>query len=190
MPADLALKLLLITFAGFVNRDQSRLIAYLLEENSIFRELQGKKRPRLTDNQRSRLAVKGKPFGGRLLAKFATIVTPHSPRAPALAVRSPASAKQARKQKDRSHVELTNPNVHSQPSRCRHRACATGHIPADRHDAKRGLARAEWLLWHRRDCCSHAATRHVAVVGRIVPRTARIETSQFAQAVTRSQVCL
>jgi hypothetical protein len=35
MPADLPLKLLLITFAGFVNRDQSRLIAYLLEENRV-----------------------------------------------------------------------------------------------------------------------------------------------------------
>ena len=41
------LKLLLLTFAGLVNRDQSRLIAYLLEENRVFRELQGKKRPRL-----------------------------------------------------------------------------------------------------------------------------------------------
>jgi len=37
--ATLPLKLLLITFAGFVNRDQSRLIAYLLEENRVLREL-------------------------------------------------------------------------------------------------------------------------------------------------------
>ncbi len=35
------LNLLLLTFAGLVNRDQSRLIAYLLEENRVFRELQG-----------------------------------------------------------------------------------------------------------------------------------------------------
>ncbi|MFT4515501.1 MAG: hypothetical protein ACI89X_004899 [Planctomycetota bacterium] len=41
MAADLPLKLLLITFAGFVNPDQFRLIAYLLEENRVFRELQG-----------------------------------------------------------------------------------------------------------------------------------------------------
>ena len=66
----------MITFAGFVNRDQSRLIAYLLEENRIFRELQGKKRTRLTDDQRRRLAAKGKPLGRRLLDKVAGIVTP------------------------------------------------------------------------------------------------------------------
>ena len=69
MAADLPLKLLLITFAGFVNRDQSRLIAYLLEENRVFRKRQGNKRPRLTDDQRRRLAVKGKPLGRRLLDK-------------------------------------------------------------------------------------------------------------------------
>tara|TARA_R110002094_G_scaffold28955_5_gene42023 strand:+ start:598 stop:900 length:303 start_codon:yes stop_codon:yes gene_type:complete len=61
MAVDLPLKLLLITFAGNVYRDQSRLISYLLEENRIFRELQGKKRPRLSDDQRRRLAAKGKP---------------------------------------------------------------------------------------------------------------------------------
>ncbi len=76
MAADLPLKLLLITFAGFVNRDQSRLIAYLLEENRVFRELQGNKRLRLTDDQRRRLATKGKPLGRRLLDRFAAIVTP------------------------------------------------------------------------------------------------------------------
>ena len=39
MAADRPRKLLLITFAGFVNRDPSRRITYLLEENSVFREL-------------------------------------------------------------------------------------------------------------------------------------------------------
>jgi putative transposase len=76
MAADLPLKLLLITFAGFVNRDHSRLIAYLLEENRVFRELQGGKTPRLNDDQRRRLAAKGKPLGRRLLDKVAGIVTP------------------------------------------------------------------------------------------------------------------
>jgi hypothetical protein len=55
MAGDLPLKLLLNTFSGFVNRDHSRLIAYLLEENHVFRELQGNKRPRFTDDQRRRL---------------------------------------------------------------------------------------------------------------------------------------
>jgi hypothetical protein len=76
MAADLPLKLLLITFAGNVYRDQSRLISYVLEENRVFRELQGKKRPRLNDDQRRRLAAKGKPLGRRLLDRVAAIVTP------------------------------------------------------------------------------------------------------------------
>tara|TARA_R110002072_G_scaffold27804_1_gene90150 strand:+ start:154 stop:1221 length:1068 start_codon:yes stop_codon:yes gene_type:complete len=76
MASDIPLKLLLTTFAGLINRDQSLLIAYLIEQNSVFRELQGSKRLRLTDDQRRRLAAKGKPLGRRLLDKFATIVTP------------------------------------------------------------------------------------------------------------------
>jgi putative transposase len=75
MAADLPLKLLIITFAGNVYRDQSRLIAHLPEENRVCRELQGKKRLHLTDDQRRRLAAKGKPLGRRLLDKVATIVT-------------------------------------------------------------------------------------------------------------------
>ncbi|MFT7537154.1 MAG: hypothetical protein ACI85K_003110, partial [Hyphomicrobiaceae bacterium] len=55
---------------------QSRLISYVLEENRVFRELQGKKRPRLNDDQRRRLAAKGKPLGRRLLDRVAAIVTP------------------------------------------------------------------------------------------------------------------
>jgi hypothetical protein len=63
---------------SFVSRDQSRLIAYLLEENRVFRELQGNRRPSLSDDHRRRLAAKGKgkPLGRRLLDKVATIVTP------------------------------------------------------------------------------------------------------------------
>tara|TARA_R110002072_G_scaffold141664_2_gene286902 strand:+ start:10721 stop:10936 length:216 start_codon:yes stop_codon:yes gene_type:complete len=49
MPADFPPKLLLTTFAGFVNRDQSQLNADRLEENHVFRERQGNKRLRLTD---------------------------------------------------------------------------------------------------------------------------------------------
>ncbi|MFT6082120.1 MAG: hypothetical protein ACI8UD_001655 [Planctomycetota bacterium] len=48
----------------------------MLEENRVFRELQGKKRPRLNDDQRRRLAAKGKPLGRRLLDRVAAIVTP------------------------------------------------------------------------------------------------------------------
>ncbi|MFK7742704.1 MAG: integrase core domain-containing protein [Planctomycetota bacterium] len=76
MAADLPLKLLLITFAGFVTRDQARLLDYLLEENRVLREQLGQKRLRFTDDQRRRLAAKGKALGRRLLNGVATIVTP------------------------------------------------------------------------------------------------------------------
>ena len=71
-----ALQFLLATFAGWVNRQQQQVIDYLIEENRVLKEQLGDKRPRLTDDQRRRLAVKGKPLGRRLLDKIATIVTP------------------------------------------------------------------------------------------------------------------
>jgi len=70
------LKLLLATFAGWVNRQQAQVIDYLVEENRVLKEQLGSKRPRLTDDQRRRLAAKGKPLGRRLLDKVAGIVTP------------------------------------------------------------------------------------------------------------------
>ncbi len=71
-----ALQLLLLTFAGWVHREQSRTIEYLIEENRILREQLGKRRLRLTEHQRRRLAVRGKALGRRLLRSVATIVTP------------------------------------------------------------------------------------------------------------------
>ena len=70
------LKFLLATFAGWVNQQQAQVIDYLLEENRVLKEQFGDKRPRLTDDQRRRLAAKGKPLGRRLLDKVAGIVTP------------------------------------------------------------------------------------------------------------------
>ncbi|MHC4944162.1 MAG: integrase core domain-containing protein [Planctomycetota bacterium] len=63
-------------FLGWVNRHQQKVIDYLLEENRVLKELHKGKRLRLNDEQRGRLAVKGKEIGRRLLFKFATIVTP------------------------------------------------------------------------------------------------------------------
>jgi transposase InsO family protein len=71
-----ALQFLLATFAGWVNRQQQQVIDYLIEENRVLKEELGDKRPRLTDDQRRRLALKGKPLGRRLLDKIAGIVTP------------------------------------------------------------------------------------------------------------------
>lgn len=76
MPDFLPLQLLLATFAGWVNRRQARVIEYLLEENRVLKEQLRGRQLRLTDDQRRRLAAKGRILGRRLLALLATIVTP------------------------------------------------------------------------------------------------------------------
>ena len=53
--------------AGWLNREQQRILEYLQEENRILRE-QLRGRIRLSDDQRRRLAVKGKELGRDLLA--------------------------------------------------------------------------------------------------------------------------
>ena len=69
------LRFLLLLFAGLVNREQARTIAFLREECRVLKEQLGG-RLCLTDGQRRRLAAKGKPLGRRLLSQIATIVTP------------------------------------------------------------------------------------------------------------------
>jgi putative transposase len=59
-----------------VNRQQQAVIDYLLEENRVLRTAHGTRRLCLTDDQRRRLAVKGKVLGRRRLADIAGIVTP------------------------------------------------------------------------------------------------------------------
>ncbi len=70
------LQLLLATFSGWVNRQHAEAIAYLREENRVLKAQLRGRRLRLTDDQRGRLAAKGKALGRRLLGKIATIVTP------------------------------------------------------------------------------------------------------------------
>jgi putative transposase len=62
--------------AGWVNQRQQATIDYQWTENQVLRELLGKKRILLNDDQRRRLAVKGKILGRKLLEQLATIVTP------------------------------------------------------------------------------------------------------------------
>ena len=77
MIADqVAFRLLLASFAGWVNREQAQVIDYLREENRVLKEQLRGRRLRLTDSQRRRLAAKGKGLGRRLLQRVATIVTP------------------------------------------------------------------------------------------------------------------
>ncbi len=70
MPHLFPLQLLLVTFAGWSNRHQAQAIDYLIEENRVLKEQLGKKRLRLSDDQRRRLAAKGKIIGRRLLGQF------------------------------------------------------------------------------------------------------------------------
>ena len=63
-------------FSGWVNRHQNNVIDYLMEENRALREQLGGRRLRLNDDQRRRLAVKGKLLGRRVLGEIAGIVAP------------------------------------------------------------------------------------------------------------------
>ena len=67
---------LLIVLAGWLNRQQLQIIEYLSTENQVLKERRGKKRILLNDDQRRRLAVKGKAPGRKMLLEIATIVTP------------------------------------------------------------------------------------------------------------------
>ena len=70
------LQVLLVTLAGWVNRHQQHVIEYLVEENRVLKEQVKGRRLRLTDDQRRRLAAKGRRLGRRILRQVATIVTP------------------------------------------------------------------------------------------------------------------
>ncbi len=70
------LQALAILLVGWHNERQQRTIEYLREENRVLREQLGDRRLRLNDDQRRRLATKGKALGRALLAEVCTIVTP------------------------------------------------------------------------------------------------------------------
>jgi hypothetical protein len=71
------LQLLLLCFAGWLNRNQQLVIEYLQEEVKVLREQLGKK-PRFNDEQRRRLAAKAKKLGRERLQRFASIVSPQT----------------------------------------------------------------------------------------------------------------
>ena len=68
--------ILLVSLAGWMNREQRLVIEYLQEENRILKEHLKGQRVRYTDKQRRRLAVKAKALGRWLLIQLDTIVTP------------------------------------------------------------------------------------------------------------------
>ena len=69
-------QLMLIILAGWINRQQQEVLEYLRTENAVLKEKFGVKRILLTDDQRLRLAVKGKILGRKQLAQFGTLFTP------------------------------------------------------------------------------------------------------------------
>src|SRR5438128_9705299 len=69
-------QLLHLILADWVNEQQQQVIDYLRTENQVLREKLGKHRILLDDDQRRRLAVKGKVLGRKLLAQVGTLFTP------------------------------------------------------------------------------------------------------------------
>ena len=65
-----------VALAGWINREQQKVIDDLKEQSRVLRERLGSKRPRFTDDQRRRLAVKGKVLGRKSLAELGSMVTP------------------------------------------------------------------------------------------------------------------
>ena len=69
-------QLFLVILAGWINRQQQIVIEYLRTENQVLKEQIGKKRILLTDDQRRRLAVKGKVLGRKMLEEVGTLFSP------------------------------------------------------------------------------------------------------------------
>jgi putative transposase len=70
------LHLLLMMFAGWVNRYESDVIDYLVEENRVLKERLGGRRIHFTDAERRRLARKAYALGRKVLNELETLVTP------------------------------------------------------------------------------------------------------------------
>jgi hypothetical protein len=71
-------RFVLIAVAGWMNQQQQFAIDYLREENRVLKEQLGRRRLRLSDDQRRRLAAKAKRLGRRVLKEVAGIVTPET----------------------------------------------------------------------------------------------------------------
>jgi transposase len=70
------LHVLLAMIAGWVQRHQQQVIAYLQEENRVLKAQLGGRRLRLTDTERRRLAALVHPLGRQRLKAMATLATP------------------------------------------------------------------------------------------------------------------
>ena len=69
-------QLLLVVLAGWVNQQQQQIIEFQRTEIDVLKEKLGKKRIILNDDQRRRLAVKGKVLGRKVLQEIGCLFTP------------------------------------------------------------------------------------------------------------------
>jgi putative transposase len=70
------LRLLLVAITGWLDRREREALAYLIEENRLLRRQIGRRRLRLTDDDRRRLAIRAYRLGREALREVATVVTP------------------------------------------------------------------------------------------------------------------
>lgn len=70
------MQLLLLILAGWVNRQQQQIIDFQRTEIDVLKEKLGKRRILLNDDQRRRLAVKGKVLGRKVLEEIGGLFTP------------------------------------------------------------------------------------------------------------------
>ena len=73
-----AYKLILVSLAGWMNRQQQHVIEYLQEEIRVLKEQQGDERLKFTDEQRRRLAGKAKLIRYGRLKEIVGLVTPQT----------------------------------------------------------------------------------------------------------------
>src|SRR5215467_10734520 len=70
------LHVLIAMVAGWIQRHQQQVIAYLQEENRVLKAQLGAQRLRLTNTERRRLAALAHPLDRKRLKDIATIATP------------------------------------------------------------------------------------------------------------------
>ena len=69
-------QLFFMILAGWVNQQQQQIIDFQRTEIDVLKEKLGKKRIILNDEQRRRLAVKGRVLGRKVLEQIGTLFTP------------------------------------------------------------------------------------------------------------------
>jgi len=70
------LRMLLLTVTTWLDRREREMLAYLIEENRVLRRRLGRRRVRLTDDDRRKLAARAHRIGRQALRSVATIVGP------------------------------------------------------------------------------------------------------------------